>query len=129
MGYCMTQVGCEGFKIKKSDQIKALNALKEICEKKDANYAWVDKDVVLKAKNLNDAMVEWGWETEEDKKDDITLVRFIGEKLGEDYEMFYAIAPYVKKGAYIEMSGEDGTLWRWIFNGKKCIEKTAKVTY
>lgn len=32
-------------------------------------------------------------------------------------------------GSYIEMRGEDGALWRWVFDGKTCKEITAKITW
>ena len=56
-------------------------------------------------------------------------IYFDGEKLGDDAILFEAIAPYVKKGSFIEMNGEDGCIWQWQFNGKTCIEKAATVSF
>ena len=53
---------------------------------------------------------------------------FSGEKLGDDYEMFKLIAPYINDG-YIEMSGEDAERWRWIFKDGKCKEKFPEIKW
>ena len=50
-----------------------------------------------------------------DTDGNITELEFIGEKLGNDFEMFQSIAPYVQDGSYIWMIGEDGSQWRWVF--------------
>ena len=35
--------------------------------------------------------------------------------------MFNCIATFVEDGSYIEMVGEDGDLWRWVFtNNNNC---------
>ena len=44
-----------------------------------------------------------------DTDGNITELTFIGEKLGNDFEMFQLIAPYVQDSSYIWMMGEDGS--------------------
>jgi len=64
-----------------------------------------------------------------DTDGNITELTFIGEKLGNDFEMFQLIAPYVQDSSYIWMMGEDGSQWRWVFQSGVCKEITAKVEW
>ena len=60
---------------------------------------------------------------------DIVEIEYDGCKLGNDFEMFQKIAPFVRNGSYLEMLGEDGTLWRWIFKRGKCKEILPKISW
>ena len=72
----------------------------------------------------------YGYEAEVDDDGSIIGVDFIAHKLAHDEDtMFQAIAPYVKDGSYIEMGGEDGDLWRWIFKDGTCKEIHAIITW
>jgi hypothetical protein len=128
MGYCMTQSGCGKFQIKAKDMPKALKALKDMLAKKK-DYTWVTSSDIEQAKTLNEAINAWGWDLDMDDEGNATALLCNSEKLGEEHLMFDIIAPFVKKGAFIDMFGEDGTNWRWAFDGKHCVEKTAKVSY
>lgn len=46
----------------------------------------------------------------------------------EDLELFNVIAPFVKRGSFLEMRGEDST-WRWVFNGKVCYEDYPEIIW
>jgi len=93
-------------------------------------FSWVDTGVVLKATELSEAMQGWGWPIDEDETTgDVTDIYFYGEKAGQEELLFKAIAPFVKDGSYIEMVGEDGSIWRWLFKGGKCVEQNATVSY
>lgn len=39
--------------------------------------------------------------------------------IDDEMDCLNLIAPFVNKGSFIEMQGEDHNLWRWVFNGKK----------
>ena len=54
---------------------------------------------------------------------------FVGENYGDDKLLFDAIAPYVENDSYIQMHGEDGDLWRWIFKDEKFKQVSAKITF
>lgn len=126
MGYCMSQNESK-FHIKAADKDLALRAIKALIEK--SSFDWVDTTAVKSSRNLADAMNEWRWDVEEDEAGNIVGIIFSGEKAGDDLILFKTIAPFVESGSYIEMHGEDGTQWRWIFNEKTCVEKTAKVSW
>jgi len=74
--------------------------------------------------NLKDALWELGWDYCVNDPDYSSPGRcrdifFNGECMGEEADIFEALAPFVKSGSYIEMIGEDGEIWRWAFeNGK-----------
>lgn len=116
MGYYMDQRETK-FKFKDGMDNKILNAIKNAVNEGKVS-SWVDKNVVNKSTIFEDALGECRWEY---YKIDKTLW-FEGEKLGDDYNLFCAVAPFVEDGSYIEMSGEDGCLWRWVFENGKCKE-------
>jgi hypothetical protein len=80
------------------------------------DFRWVSGDEVLRSKTLSNALKAWRWRARLDKDDNIVDVHFTGEKSGDDYILFNAIAPYVRDGSYISMRGEDHYLWRWFFD-------------
>ena len=64
-----------------------------------------------------------------DGGDGTSWLECLGDALCDDRLLFDAIAPFVKAGSFIEMSGEDGTLWRWHFDGKQCQEQLGHVVF
>lgn len=127
MGWCMNLYDRK-FGIKAGKKQAAFNALMELARKKD-DYYGVASSVVLECHNLRDAVEVWGWDLEEDSSDDIIDIHFNGEKLGEDLTLFETLAPFVTKGSFIEMTGDEASHWRWVFNGKTCVKKQAKVSW
>ena len=134
MGYCMSQEDAE-FQIARSNHEPALKKLKELMKRTDlmrgrvTAFAWVETDEVLSAPTLADAMQAFRWEAEHDAAGNIMSISFVGEKLGDDEHFFGAIAEFVNDGSFIEMRGEDGARWRWIFSGGKVVEKHATVSW
>jgi hypothetical protein len=76
-----------------------------------------------------EAAAAWRWYLEEDSKGNVVGIQFNGEKLGDDNILFEALGPFVQKGSFIQMQGEDGTMWRWTFNGTDMREVTATVSW
>ena len=128
MGYCMSQDESK-FHIQVSKKVSALRAIKDLVTDKKGSFTWIDADTIKSCRNLTDAMSEWRWDIEEDDAGDVVGVAFSGEKAGDDLALFKAIAPFVTSGSYIEMHGEDGSRWRWVFSENTCVEKTAKVSW
>ena len=55
-------------------------------------------------------------------EDEVYKIDYLsGEKIGNDFDVFRLIAPYINDG-YIEILGEDGAKWRWIFKDGICSE-------
>jgi hypothetical protein len=92
-------------------------------------YSWVTTDEFLDATTVFDAIKAWRWEVAKDIEGNIDAIDFYGEKLGDDKVLFDAIAPWVKDDSYIQMSGEDGSVWRWVFSEGKCTEQNAKLVW
>jgi len=117
MGYCMRQVGSSFF-IAKAKVDAALEAMGgeegyEISRKKGESHASVQC-----------------WSFDLDDKGNITGIHFGGEKKGYgENERFARVAPFVKAGSYVEMSGEDGARWRYVFDGKKMKEIDGKISW
>lgn len=88
------------------------------------NDFFIPNSVVCNIPELNN------WEFRYDEDGNINTIYLTGEKLdwGEKEEL-ESIAQYVKPGSYVEINGEDGSRWRWIFEDGKVVEKEAKITY
>lgn len=91
-------------------------------------YAWVSTDHVRRAVLERDICLvfeEWGYDLKE-KIDGTDGVKYFelnirnGEaKIGDEEKFFAAIAPVVEDGSFIDVRGEDGSQFRWIWeNGK-----------
>lgn len=134
MGYCVDQVSCTNFKIEAKNFHKALKAIKALHGKetiKDSggsHFSWVDHDF-HKARSLPEALDMWRWRLRVDDDGDGVELYFEGEKLGDDEILLNAIAPFVEAGAEIAMAGEDGARWKWVFNGKTCVERAGRIVY
>jgi hypothetical protein len=98
---------------------------KETC---GTHFSWVDKNF-HKLTDVKAIIRAWRWEPKFDENGNICGINFDGEKYGDDGILFNAIAPYVEAGSYIEMVGEDGAKWRWIFDGETCEEKQATISW
>jgi hypothetical protein len=110
------------FNIRKENVDAALKAIKEM-PISDIHYSWVEEEEYRSAETLEDAMKAWGWCIDTDKDGNVDSIYFDWEKIGEEFQLFKAIAPYVEPESYIAMIGEDSTIWRWYFDGKTCVEQ------
>jgi hypothetical protein len=138
----MEQRGSKFF-IAQVNQARALEAALELCNHPEmmrggswrgetrlsACFSWVDMDKFKAAENLVKAIKCWGWEPSVDAEGNITGINFAREKSGQENLLFDAIAPFVQDGSYIEMSGEDDVMWRWVFKGGECHEVTPTITW
>lgn len=136
MGFYMNQTDSSFF-IDKKDFDKALAAVKAL---KNVNallvsgasmsrrYSWVQENFD-EAKTLPDILKAWRWQAQLDKEENISDLNFTGEKLGEEMILFEALAPYVKNGSYIEMRGDENSLWRWVFENGSVVDKTPRVSW
>lgn len=129
MGYYMNQREAN-FTIKKENVDKAWNVLKELFSKDDTSLSWIDNQDVLNSKSFEQAMSECRWDIEINEQGDYDSIYFNGEKYGGDEEaVLEIIAPYVENDSYIQMQGEEGEQWRWIFDNGEVIEKYATLIW
>ncbi|KKM85108.1 hypothetical protein LCGC14_1292370 [marine sediment metagenome] len=128
MGYYMYQEDTQFF-MKKDDLQYALAAVRGLVGRETINdssgyhYPWVDNSFRERT-DFRDIMDDWRWEIEQDVDESVVGLEFLGEKLGDDELLFDTIAPWVKDGSFIEMRGEDGSMWRWEFNDGKLEERS-----
>jgi hypothetical protein len=91
-------------------------------------YAWVDTNAVRDAvadRDIVQVFEEWGYELDEINEGDDGVrhyrldIRDGEAKIGDEEKFFAAIAPVVEDGSLLDVSGEDGAEWRWMWeNGK-----------
>lgn len=103
---------------------------------KSANVKKVN-EVFKKYSGDPDDMHEPDWQLEilnvEDILADSTVepeieLTFNGEKLRHEPDMFDEVAPFVEKGSWIEIKGED-SIWRYYFDGVGCYEIQPEITW
>lgn len=132
MGYCMNQRETR-FRIDAQKMDAAFAALNTLAQKAPAArrgyFSWVDTATLQGARSVADHLKEWRWEPTFDVQGDLVRISFTGEKLGDDKTLFDALGPFVENGSFIVMQGEDGEMWRWVFDGARCIEQSAKVSF
>lgn len=138
MGYCINVDGWNFFieAGKKADALAACKTLVERTElmgggdnKGNRWFSWVDTDTLRAAETLEDFMEEWRYTPSVDENGNIEYLTFEGEKWGDETHLFKALGPYVRKDSYLEFRGEDGEMWRFIFDGEKMIEQQAIITW
>lgn len=131
MGYHMMQRESKFFiaQDKLADAALAVRSLMSGAVARQKPFSWVDTTAVLRAASLVEQLRRWGWLAELDEFGNVNSIEFSGEKLGDDEQLFNAIAPYVLAGCYIQMQGEDGAIWRWVFDGVKCVEIAATIQF
>ena len=123
MGYNVHQVDSK-FHMDADNIIAAMQAIKSL----SLNFSWVPDNL----QNINDfseMMGSWMWDIERDGEDNVIGIQFEGDSMGDEDALFGAIAAFVKAGSYIDMAGEDGERWRLAFDGTKCENKSAKISY
>ena len=128
MGYAITLRDSK-FTILKENKEKALNLLQDYF-RATKNVDWISPDKILSSETISEALEECQYYVVENDNGNIVEIEdFAGQKLGYDEKLFNAIAPVVENGSYIEMYGEDGDLWRWVFQDNACKEVKATITY
>lgn len=121
MSYNMTQHDTEFFMDKSN-----LEAARQALRNAAADCEWFK---MKNARSLENAVYQFGWNLEFDDDDNVNGIEHLWECAGDEKRLFHAIAPYVKPGSYIQMTGEDGAQWRWIFDGVCCTEKKPSIIW
>ena len=90
-------------------------------------YSWVNTEEVRKAvadRDIFRVFAEWGYDlelvNETNGVNNYYLdIRNGDAKIGDEETFFAAIAPAVEPGSFIDVRGEDGTEWRWMWENDK----------
>lgn len=112
--------------MKSANKALALKAVKDRVKVLSGKYSSI---FTIKAKILEDALKEYNWDVELNEDYDIIRISFSGDKLSDEVMIFAELAPFVESGSYIECRGDDGEMWRWIFQDGKLEEKKAKIVW
>src|ERR1035437_1637 len=123
MGYCMSQRNAL-FHLPRRYFKQALRAVRKMTEPSRGSVT------TEQAESLPKMLSAMNWDVEQDAKTgDIVSILFVGERSHEDLELFKALAPFVWRGSFIAMDGEDGCLWRWWFDGQTVHGQSGRVVY
>ena len=145
MGYliknCVEQRGCD-FTILSGKKVEALEfvrkkLLDEVNKKGNSygadnynhSYLYVLNSSIIQAKTIEKLLLTFGYNPEVDETGNIISVNFEGEKLGQEYYLFEAIASFVQPYSWIEMEDENRDIWRWIFEDNTCRQIYAAVIF
>lgn len=131
MGYSMRQ-GDSRFKVQACNLAGALKALKGLAKEAKQSgegFRYVDTAKILAARTLEAHLKEWGWKPTFDEEDNWTAISFGCESLGDEKQLFQALAPFVEAGSFIVMHGAEGETWRWYFTGTDCVEQDGSVQF
>lgn len=80
------------------------------------HFMWInDSSDFLNTHSLEDALRVWRWNALMDEHGGIEELTFEGENLGDEDILFSVLAPYTADGSSIVVVGEDGFVWRWLF--------------
>lgn len=120
MAYTICQL-TSNFKLTNMDN--ALEALKKIVNNANS-FKECEKINTSQASDLVSAMAYLGWnlKVENNNVCDIHLYDDCAKYSIKDIKVFNAIAPYVEAGSFINIEGEDGSLFSYQFDGEKCNE-------
>lgn len=129
MSYFMLKLDAD-FKIKESDYPAVCKALKSFVEgRKDLDY--INSADVIKHCDKGDlisALDDCKWVCDEDV-DGIDGIVPGKTELGDDFDIFKAIAPFVVENSFITMLGEEKEIWRWVFKNGECIQENAEIVF
>jgi hypothetical protein len=131
MGYCAQLVESKFF-IKRDNLEHVFRSIQAYAQRAIASgehIYWVTPRTLLAADTVEAQFRHWGWPVKRDFNGNVAGIGFEHEKIGEEMKLFELIAPFVEKGSYLDMAGEDGANWRWSFNGQTCKELQPKVSY
>ena len=111
------------------EAIKRLDAANIWPDSRSQHFAFVESKAYENANSVHEAMKAWRWFVDCDDEDNIITTEFLGEKLGDEDILFEAIAPFVRDGSTIQMAGEDGKIWRWIFHQGTVQQQEGRVVF
>lgn len=119
MGYCITMTNARFF-IAEDNKYHAYRAFKA---------SPLALGIRAPIHSLEDALDHFGYTAKNDVEDNIIGLEHTKEKLCDEEELFSVIAPYVRSGCFIEMVGEDHSMWRWVFTDGTLEEITPKIEW
>lgn len=131
MGYCIRMTKST-ISISKENSIKMMDMLSKYIEDNKPDWMWIDIESLnehCKSHDFEEVMYDLRYNVVFYEGDEIYKIDyFSGEKFGDEYEIFPMLAPYINNG-YIQMLGDDGNRWRWVFKDGKFDEKQPTISW
>ena len=118
-------------RIKKShvDDFRMAVATGLFPEERQMEYKWVDgPGGPFDYDSIEGIMEDWGFIMEEDG-DFLVIDRCENDKIGDEEELFYIIAPFVENGGVIELFLETGDHYKYHFNNGEMTTHRAELTW
>lgn len=125
MGYCIDVT--VKVKIPKEKKAEIFAAFKKL-EERSKTYRWVNEGFADLG-TVKALFEEWRYDCILSTKGYYLINSFSGEKLGDDEDLWKALAPLVLDGSYVKFSGEDHAQWKYIFKNGKLEEKHGRTVY
>jgi len=112
------------------DALKSL-AGRETCGTADEmHFMWLPESrSFTSASSLAEALAIWRWQADLSEDASIVGLDFIGENLGDEDVLFTELAPFVESGSYLTVVGEDGVIWRWLFEGGSARRQLGTISF
>jgi len=139
MGYSI-QLQEAAFRIEAEDTRDALATIKDLMtdlsaerggyrSQGDDHFAYMNGVDPEEWDYLKEAMRDWRFPVELDDDLNVVDIRFVGENVGDEKQMFESIASFVQDGSYIEFVGADGERFRYVFKEDTMEQQNAEVSF
>lgn len=135
MGYAIHQLPSK-FLLPARSMAEALDAIKSLAGRETCggggqmHFMWLPESSSFTSKaSLADALAVWRWQPDLSEDGSILSLDFTGENIGDEDMLFSALAPFVQSGCYLAMVGEDGCIWRWLFERGSVRRQPGTVTF
>jgi hypothetical protein len=92
------------------------------------SFRWMDEDYDTKARDLKDIFDMLSFDGDYEEDGSYTLYGY-SDKTGDEEIFLRELAPYVTAGSYIIWQGEEGELWKMIFDGESMAILEGKVIF
>lgn len=96
---------------------------------KDKWFSWMRPNYPDVLSTAEEILNELGFEFSVDPTTGDLISFTYDSKIGNEDIFFCAIAPFIKKGSYINWVGEDGEMWQWYFTGGRMQVRRAVISY
>lgn len=145
MGYYVELVDCQVF-IPKTSFESACTHLKNIGFLTDTDYmngggwdgtnrehwySWVNMDelgVAIETNNLPEVFRCFGFVVILDDNGNIDNLAF-NDKTGDEEHLLHSLASFFREGDYLQWRGEEGDIWKEMFENGKIVQYNASITW
>jgi hypothetical protein len=91
-------------------------------------FAWMDSDYPDKLKTTQEILEALGFECDQCLDGSLNVYGY-DSKTGQEDIFIAALAPFVPDGSYMEWSGEDGSMWRTLFEKGEAKHQEATIIW